>query len=143
MAKRDNNHAARALADWARTGFARGTAQTIADTHKVSTKTLTRWKHALNDDPELSAKFRDLLNDLLNADWVAHLNDALRELTEIMRSKAKEADASLAMVTDAFRALSDVVLTREVLALDDGDESDLQGRAPTEIAARDPAATLN
>lgn len=143
MARRDNHQAARALADWARTGFGRSTERQIADTHGVSTRTLWRWKDALDDDPELSALFRDLLNALMDGDWVAHLDAALMELTEIIRAKAKEPEASLMMVTDAFRALSDVVMTREVFALDDGDASSDQSRAPAETAAHGQAAHLN
>lgn len=115
MAKRDNHQAARALADWAREGFREAVARQIADTFAVSTRTLWRWKSALDEDAELSVLFRDRLNDILNRDWASHLTDALAELVERIRALAED-EPDLGKVVEAFRALSEVEITREVLS---------------------------
>lgn len=115
MAKRDNHKAARALADWAQHGFTRATENKIADTYGINTRTLWRWKDALDDDNELSALFRARLNDALDQDWASHLGEALVELIQRIRELADQPDTPLRDVTEAFRALSEVAITREVL----------------------------
>jgi AcrR family transcriptional regulator len=114
VAKRDNRQAARALADWARDGFRRATEQQIADKYGVASRTLWRWKDALDDDPELSALFRDRLNDVLDTDWAASLDEALVETITRLRYLIASTD-DLQAATEAFKALSEVALTREVL----------------------------
>jgi len=114
MAKRDNRLAARALADWAREGFKRSAERHIADKYSVSTRTLWRWKDALDDDSELSAQFKERLNDLLDRDWAAELDAALAETVERIRALIANA-RDLGQVVEAFRALSEVAITREVL----------------------------
>lgn len=112
--RRDNHKAARALAEWARHGFTRATEQQIADTYEIAVRTLWRWKDALDTDPELSALFRDLLNDHLNRTWSDHLDAALTasitRMLDLIRTSHK-----LNEVTEAFRALSEIAITREVL----------------------------
>ncbi len=115
MAKRDNHQAARALADWAQENFREAQATRIADTYNLTTRTLWRWKAALDTDTELSGLFRQRLNDILDKDWAAHLGEALSELVERIRTLAATED-SLAAVVEAFRALSEVEITREVLS---------------------------
>lgn len=114
MARRDNDKAARALADWARHGFTRATADQIAATYQVAPRTVWNWKAALDDDTELAALFRERLNDLLNKDWAAHLDTALAETVEKLRALI-QASTDLTSVVEAFRALSEVAITREVL----------------------------
>ena len=133
MAKRDNPTAARALADWARHGFTNDAAHRLSDTYKVSTRTLWRWKDALDNDNELSQLFRDRMNDALDQDWAAELDGALREIiTRIRELVADEND--LAKVTAAFEKLSEVLITREVF----GVAVDGQQDPTTTEARRDP-----
>src|SRR5690606_42027293 len=82
MARRDNHQAARALAEWAREGFGRAAADQIAATYKVAPRTVWSWKAALDTDSELAALFRARLNDILDKDWAAHLDEALAELVQ-------------------------------------------------------------
>ena len=114
MARRDNHQAARALAEWAQHGFTRAAADQIAATYKVSPRTVWNWKAALDTDSELAALFRARLNDILDKDWAAHLDEALAELVQRIRALAAD-EPDLAKVVDAFRALSEVAITREVL----------------------------
>jgi methyl-accepting chemotaxis protein len=115
MARRDNRLAARALAEWARQGFARTVERQIADSYEVSTRTLWRWKDALDNDTELSALFRERVNDYLDRDWAAHLDEALAETVQRLRDLIAESN-DLAGVVEAFKALSEVAITREVLS---------------------------
>lgn len=114
MARRDNHTAARALAEWAQNGFGRAAADQIAATYKVSPRTVWNWKAALDTDSELAALFRARLNDILDRDWAAHLNDALAELVTRIRALATD-ETDLTKIVEAFRALSEVEITREVL----------------------------
>lgn len=121
MARRDNHQAARALAEWAREGFGRAAADQIAATYKVAPRTVWNWKAALDTDSELAALFRARLNDILDKDWAAHLTDALAELVQRIRTLAAD-EPDLGKVVEAFRALSEVEITREVLrGADDAD----------------------
>lgn len=115
MAKRDNHQAARALADWAQEGFREAHLKRITETYGITARTVWNWKAALDTDPELAGLFRERLNDLLDKDWAAHLGEALSELVERIRTLAATED-SLAAVVEAFRALSEVEITREVLS---------------------------
>lgn len=123
MAKRDNQLAARALADWAREGFREAHANRITETYGVTVRTLWNWKAALDTDSELAGLFRDRLNDILNKDWAAYLGEALGELVQRIRALALD-EPDLGKVVDAFRALSEVEITREVLRVGADAESD-------------------
>lgn len=113
--RRDNQKAARALAEWARHGFSRATEGQIADTYKVAARTLWRWKDALDTDAELSALFRDRLNDYINGHWADDLDATIRASITRMLELIETCD-DLTKVTEAFTALSEVALTREVLS---------------------------
>lgn len=112
--RRDNQKAARALAEWARHGFSRATEGQIADTYEVAARTLWRWKDALDTDHELSALFRDRLNDHINGHWADQLDATIRASIARMADLIQTSD-DLTKVTEAFVALSEVALTREVL----------------------------
>lgn len=112
--RRDNHKAARALAEWARHGFSRATEQQIAESAGVTARTLWNWKDALTTDPELSALFRDRLNEHLNSHWADELDAAIRASISRMFDLIQSSD-DLTEVTQAFVALSEVALTREVL----------------------------
>jgi methyl-accepting chemotaxis protein len=114
MAKRDNRLAARALADWAREGFREAVVGKITATYEVAPRTLWNWKKALDTDTELAGLFKERLNDILDRDWAAHLDTALAETVERLRTLIAAAE-DLTAVVEAFKALSEVAITREVL----------------------------
>lgn len=111
---RDNAQAALALADWARTHFSTHTAAQVADTHRITTRTLWRWKAALDTNEQLSAAFHDAVEQHLRGDWSDALNDALHELITRMVALARQS-GKLTEVTEAFRALADTATEREML----------------------------
>ena len=138
MARRDNHLAARALADWARDGFREATIGTITDTYGVTSRTLWRWKKALDTDTELSGLFRARLDDLLDRDWAQELDTAIAESIERLRALIA-GSTDLSEVVEAFRALAEVALTREVLRGDaDADSSAAVEGAPGQGARRSP-----
>lgn len=114
MARRDNARAARVLAEWALEGFREAAVAKLTATYEVAPRTLWNWKKALDSDSELAGLFRDRLNDILDKDWAAHLTDALAELVQRIRTLAAD-EPDLGKVVEAFRALSEVEITREVL----------------------------
>jgi hypothetical protein len=114
VARRDNARAARALAEWALEGFREAAVAKLTATYEVAPRTLWNWKKALDTDSELAGLFRDRLNDILDRDWAAHLTDALAELVQRIRALAA-GEEDLGKVVEAFRALSEVAITREVL----------------------------
>ncbi len=132
MARRDNHQAARALADWARSGFARAQESALADTYGVSTRTLWRWKDALNDDSELSALYRDALQAHLTSDWSDHLNATLTAAITRMLELISVSD-DLSAVNEAFAKLGEVALAKEMLS------GALNGSAPARSAPLDGA----
>lgn len=145
MAKRDNRLAARALADWAREGFSRSTEGQIADTYGIATRTLWRWKDALDSDSELSALFRERVNDFLDRDWADELDDALRETIQELilhiKSQPMFSPESIEAITKAFSALGEVAIAREVLGVA-ATEQDAAARAPTAADGRGEATSL-
>ena len=141
--RRDNHQAARALADWARHGFTRASEEQIADTYKVATRTLWRWKDALETDTELSALFRDGINEHLTRDWADELDEALRETITRLRALISTCE-SLTEVTEAFKALSEIAITREVLNVTRHAEPySIHGQASAEAQAGGSAQRLN
>lgn|SRR5690625_930632 len=112
--RRDNPKAARALAEWAREGFREAHVNRISESYGVAPRTVWNWKAALDTDTELAGLFRDRLNDILDQDWASHLNDALTELVQRIRALTASED-DLGKIVEAFRALSEVEITREVL----------------------------
>jgi hypothetical protein len=114
MAKRDNRLAARALADWARHRFARSQETAIADKYGVATRTLWRWKDALDDDPELSALYKQAVERHLDGDWANQLDGALGDAIAKLRELI-QASESLEDVTEAFAKLSEVAIAKEML----------------------------
>lgn len=114
MARRDNARAARALAEWALEGFREAAVAKLTATYEVAPRTLWNWKKALDSDSELAGLFRDRLNAALDLDWSQHLGEALAELVQRIRTLAAD-EPDLGKVVEAFRALSEVEITREVL----------------------------
>ena len=142
MARRDNARAARALAEWALEGFREAAVAKLTATYEVSPRTLWNWKKALDSDSELAGLFRARLNDILDKDWAAHLDEALAELVQRIRALAAD-EPDLAKVVDAFRALSEVAITREVLRGADDAVSHRGHEAASGQATSARAATLN
>jgi hypothetical protein len=117
MPKRDNNQAARALAEWAMQQFKTQHDASIAEKYGITTRTLWNWKDALRTDRQLSANFQQLTNGLLDQHWAAELDEALTDAIARMRSLMRNA-TDLREVTEAFKALAEVGITREVLSAD-------------------------
>lgn len=135
MARRDNRLAARALADWARQGFTESAIDNLRARYGVARRTLWNWKAALDDDPELARIFRDRLNDALDQDWAAELDQALREVIARIRELVATED-DLAKVVAAFEKFSEVLITREVLGVAANAEQN-----PSDAEARPSAGT--
>lgn len=114
MARRDNHAAARALAEWALTGYTRAGMLRIAESHGVSPRTLENWRDALKTDRELASLFKDAAGRVATGDWASHLAEALVATVTKLRHLI-DASESLPEVTGAFVALTDVALEKEAL----------------------------
>jgi len=114
VAKRDNQLAARALADAVLTND-----RTAAAKHKITDRTLRRYREALDTDAELSASFRTALDALLTSSWVTELDRGLSDLIGQLRTRsltlANSPEGYQALV-DAVRALGEIAVAREVLS---------------------------
>lgn len=114
VARRDNHQAARALADAVLTSD-----RTAAGKHKITTRTLRRYREALHDDPELSATFRTALDQLLTKSWADELDAGLQEIIRQLRTRTetlpKSVDGYIAIV-EAAKALGEIAVAREVLS---------------------------
>jgi transposase-like protein len=114
LPKHDRKTVGRALAEWAAFGYKRAVAETIADKYGVARTTLYRWRRELQNEPEIQTIRKTHANELLTHDWAAQLNAALMEtITRIRELIAASTD--LPAVTDAFKALSEIAVAREVL----------------------------
>src|SRR5690606_8440270 len=114
VARRDNARAARALAEWALEGFREAAVAKLTATYEVAPRTLWNWKKALDSDTELAGLFRDRPHAAPDLDRPQHLGEALAELVQRIRTLAA-GEEDLGKVVEAFRALSEVAITREVL----------------------------
>ena len=111
--KRDNAKAARILVDAELTGNA-----TACRKHEVTTRTLQRYRQALEHDTELSQFFAEHLRIAVQRHWADELDGALAATITRLRGLVEGSD-DLHAVTGAFRALAELALTREALCLDE------------------------
>jgi transcriptional regulator with XRE-family HTH domain len=112
--KHDRKTVGRALAEWAAFGYKRAVAETIADKYGVARTTLYRWRRELQNEPEIQTIRKTHANELSTRDWANQLNAALKEaITRIRELIAGSTD--LPAVTEAFKALSEIAVAREVL----------------------------
>ena len=109
--KRDNAKAARVLVDAELTGNA-----TACRKHEVTTRTLQRYRQALEHDTELSQLFAEHLRTAVERHWADELDDTMTATITRLRGLVEDSD-DLHAVTGAFRALAELALTREALNL--------------------------
>ena len=115
MAKRNNQKAARAIAEWALYGFKYGEAQKVADNHSVTVRTLTNWYIATKKDPELSELYQKAAKTLADQDWAQTLSHDISQLQSLLLSQAKESK-SVQDLTLAHRSLAELQIAKELLS---------------------------
>jgi hypothetical protein len=112
--KRDNQLAARVLAQWAFKHFKLSELAALTASYQLSEKTLWNWKRALQTDRELSVLYEQRLNELLNQDWTKTLDLAIGATLSRLLELAPTANHEQAR--ENFKVLAEVKITREVLA---------------------------
>jgi hypothetical protein len=130
--ERDNEMAARVLAEWSIHSFVRSKLSAIAAKYDVAERSVWRWKNALEDDDNLSALYEQRVNELLNSDWLKKLEEAL-SLNMDRQMELTRVSKSLADVTESFKNLAEVKLTVEMLKADDSAESTSSSRTPEAV----------
>lgn len=147
MPRRNNTTAGRALAEWALQGFAFAASGKIAERYKVAPRTLRNWLVALEHDEELSSTFKEHLNGLEKADWVAEnalaLTVLIRETLELwreLRGEATDFDKRLQVLRAAMPMLERLLepqMIREVLRAESaGENQALSDDAPQHSASQ-------
>lgn len=123
--QRDNMKAAKALIDAAIQGDA-----TACETHGITTRTLQRYRAALENDEELSLFYAQLSRTISTQSWADELNltltSAIRKQGEMIRGLKEHTAENINATTNAIKALSEIAITRDVLASggDDDEPSD-------------------
>ena len=147
MPRRNNKTAGRALAEWALQGFALAAAAKIAERYNVTIRTMQNWLRALEQDDELSLTFKEHLNGLEKADWVAENAFALTvliretlELWRVLRDEATDFDKRLQVLRAAMPMLERLLepeMIREVLRAESaGENQALSDDAPQHSASQ-------
>ncbi len=111
--KRDNQLAARVLAQWAFKHFKVSELALLTASYQVSEKSIWNWKKALQTDDQLTVLYEERLNELLNQDWVKTLDLAIGASLSRMLELAPT--ANLTETLEAFKALAEVKITHEVM----------------------------
>lgn len=118
--KRDNARAARALIEAHLHGDRKA-----CESQGITDRTLRNYRAALSEDPELSALFLEHLRELTRRSWAEELDATLsltvRKLAEHIAYLEPGIPDSVEALTDAFRALSETAITREVLRAGDSE----------------------
>ena len=131
--KRDNALAARALVDAALFGEA-----TACDKHKITLRTLQRYRAALDTDPELSQMYTQLSRETTARNWAdeldATLSAGIRKIKSLIEKTTDP--ASLGAVTEAVKSLATIAITKEVL----GAENDAGNSGHPATGREDQAA---
>ena len=137
MAFRDNDKAARALADL---HMCKDEAS-VRKRHKISAVSLWRYKQALETETELKELFQFYLQAGITKSWAddlgEHLTHTMRVAREHIDHLPKASADSLKAINEHLKIVGDLRITVDALADDDSDDS--QGRAPQENEARVPA----
>ena len=120
--KRDNARAARALVDAALLGDATACAK-----HEITSRTLQRYRAALDSDEELSAFYAQLSRAVTTQNWATELNITLvtlvRKLGTMTRDLPGSTAENISAVTGAVKVLSEIAITREVLGAGEVDDA--------------------
>ena len=114
MAKRDNNKAARALAEWSLNNFKYNSLDKIAERYEVTTRTIENWFYSLNQDSELSDLFSEHRNELTKGQWANQIDATLSAILGRMKLLADKS-ISLPDLTLAFEKVADVSLAKEII----------------------------
>lgn len=85
-----------------------------AKRHKVSTKTIERWRLQYDRDPDVS-ELVARLRAQVNAGWIDKARAARARLIESVVEAAESPKATLRERTDALRRVHEVVMSHEVL----------------------------
>lgn len=139
--KRDNEKAARVLAEWAMSHFREAKIPELSATYDISERTLWNWRKEVSTNKQLALLYESRLNDLLNQDWKSELGETLTAGIRRMRELINTSE-SLTAVTDAVSTLVDIELTsdtlrREANAINSGTG---RGTAETGTPVNDPAS---
>lgn len=120
--KRDNARAARALVDAALLGDATACAK-----HEITSRTLQRYRAALETDEELSAFYAQLSRAVTTQNWATELNltltTAIRKQGDLIRDLTGSTADNISAVTGAIKALSEIAITRDVLGAGEVDDA--------------------
>jgi hypothetical protein len=111
--KRDNQLAARVLAQWAFKHFKLSELAHLTASYQIGERTVWRWKKSLETNKELAALYEERLNELLTQDWVKTLDLAIGATLSRLLELAPTADHEQAR--ENFRVLAEVKLTHDVL----------------------------
>lgn len=117
--KRDNARAARALVDAALLGDATACAK-----HEITSRTLQRYRAALETDEELSAFYAQLSRAVTTQNWATELNIThVRKLGTMTRDLPGSTAENISAVTGAVKVLSEIAITREILGAGEVDDA--------------------
>jgi len=113
--KRDNERAARALADAALLGDRKA-----CEKHAITDRTLRNYRAALQTDPELSWLFQTACTELTRRHWAEELNDTLNAATQKLKALILNAHSTdpetITAITQAVLGMAELALTRDILA---------------------------
>ena len=112
---RNNEKAARAIAEWALNGFKYTEITKIANDYGVTTRTIENWYAATKKDPILSELYEQESKLLASQSWADKLDRDIIELQELMLNKAKTSE-SLPDLTQAHRSLAELQIAKELLS---------------------------
>lgn len=110
----------------------------VARKHKVSERTLRRYRERLDSDPELAALVR-LKKEQADSDWSAGLFPAIRGALEFIARATKECDPSdpdaVHAISGALKITSEVAVTKQVIDARLADQNRPADAATREVAA--------
>lgn len=113
--KRDNERAARALVDAVLYGD-----RTACEIHKITDRTLRRYREALESDEELSALFDELSTQAARLPWAQQidltLSGASAKLLDLIQKASNPTPETIVAVTGAVQSLAEIAMTRDMLA---------------------------
>jgi hypothetical protein len=92
--------------------------EATCDKHRITRRTLERWKKRLDSDTELSQRVATKI-ELVEKDWADELPGAIRSAIGFLKRAAEQADVKnsdvIYSVAGSLKILSDVTMSRRVL----------------------------
>ena len=129
MAKRDNERAARILAEAQLTG----NDLQVVERHEISLRTLYNYRAALAEDRELSTLFMNLLRAAETQSWLSQLDKTmlalLKKITGGLELVSPEDIGDLARLAEIMDTLAEIRLSRDMYGVDEKGESEERARA--------------